>query len=533
MLLLAFHRSLSSSLSKWLHHSGLNMGHYLMPPAISNPEGHYEDMPLVALHDRLLRLHGTDWRFHDEASFDPCCRIDLLNRYIAQREAATAGPWGAKDPRACLFLSAWRQVLGERGRYLVLLRHWSGSVQSLYRRHSESLAMGEGSTDLHVSFWRTPEQAARMWLAYHQRILPLLEEGPQQCLVVTQQAILEGLPVIEKVNERFGLALDELTSSPIRHSLSHDRIEESIRERLTPSLRESLDAMWQRLLAYADHRAGNEQPQWVPDRDSDTEKVNELLTLAEAVSKSSVTESKSIATGLQEQLKHLAENAESYLNADDWEKRIEQEARFVPEAWEFLARAQLVRGDALGAEANLARVLLCGKHQPYLFLLLGTCREAELDDEGAEHFYRQAIARNPANANFYTRLANLWLAQGAYAKVERYLKETIHRYPDKPLLIHSLANCLDQQQMTADALALLEKHGATAENAPPLLANLWASLFLKQHPDQPCQHPPFINIAAIKPQAVTQLAQIDDSIVRRDLARRLVNTWVASAVLND
>ena len=235
VLILAFHRSLSSSLSNWLHHSGLNMGHYLMPPAVSNPDGHYEDMPLVAMHDWLLRLNGADWRFHDETGFDSCIRLDLLKRYVDQREATTDGSWGGKDPRTCLFLPGWREVFGERGQYLILLRHWSGSVQSLCRRHSESMAMGEGNAELHSSFWQSPEQAARMWLAYHQRILPLLQEAPKQCLVVTQQALLSGLPVIEKINMQFGLSLDESTPSPIRPSLSHDRIEESIREQLPES----------------------------------------------------------------------------------------------------------------------------------------------------------------------------------------------------------------------------------------------------------------------------------------------------------
>lgn len=106
MLLLAFHRSLSSSLANWLHHAGLNMGQYLMPPAVSNPDGHYEDMPLVDLHDRLLRLNGTDWRFHDEGELDPGLRLDLLKRYVRRRTVTTKGAWGAKDPRACLFLPA-------------------------------------------------------------------------------------------------------------------------------------------------------------------------------------------------------------------------------------------------------------------------------------------------------------------------------------------------------------------------------------------------------------------------------------------
>ena len=121
VLCLGFHRVLSSGVANWLHHAGLNMGQCLMPPAVSNPEGHYEDMAGVDLHDRLLQMNGTQWRFHDEVPFEAACRLDLLARYVQRRDVIVGGPWGAKDPRACLFADAWCRVLGERGRYLVLL----------------------------------------------------------------------------------------------------------------------------------------------------------------------------------------------------------------------------------------------------------------------------------------------------------------------------------------------------------------------------------------------------------------------------
>lgn len=531
LYVISFHRSLSSSLANWLHYAGLDMGHYLMPPAISNPEGHYEDMPLVGLHDRLMRLNGADWRFHDESELEPAVRLGLLERYVQRRSATASGPWGAKDPRACLFVPAWRKVLGEQGRYLVLLRHWSGSVQSLYRRHSEALAVGEGSDELHTSFWQQPEQAARMWLAYHRRVLPLLEENPEQCVVVTQQALLGGLPIIEKINECFGLALDTSTPSPIRHSLSHDRIEEGVRERLPAALVEELEAMWQRLLASADHHAESEEPQWVNGRDEAQQTTQVLLKLADAQPASEETVTPCLSPGsLQEQLQLLAENTALPLDVAQWRERIEQEARFMPECWEFLARARLNRGDALGAEQELARVLLCGKSQPYLFLLLGICREAELDYEGAEHFYRQAIARNDANATFHVRLANLWLAQGRHDQAENHLRQTLERHPGKPPLVHALANCLDQQGRTEAAMELLELATDELSGSPALLTRQMASLRHKLAPKcaDDWRHEHAYAAASrfeVQQAAIIAVASVADPAARRDLAQRIANTW--------
>lgn len=535
VLLLAFHRSLSSSLASWLHHAGLNMGHYLMPPAVSNPGGHYEDMPLVDIHEHLLKINGADWRYQDKGELNPSLRIDLLDHYLQRRANTTKGPYGAKDPRACLFLPAWRQVLGEQGRYLVLLRHWSGSVQSLYRRHGEALAVGEGSNDLNASFWEQPEQAARMWLAYHRRLIPLLEESRDQCLVVTQQALLGGLPIMEKLNTCFGLALDFATPSPIRHSLSHDLIDEGVRERLPAALIEELELMWQRLLACTDYHADNEVPQWTQETDVAPKSTQLLLGLAAEQTESDTAIDISATSAvskkdLQQQLEVLAKDVTLSLDALHWQRRIEQEQRFSSECWESLARAQLGRGDVLGAEQNLCRVLLCGKSPPYLYLLLGTCREAEMDDAGAEHFYRLAIARNDANANFHVRLTRLWLAQGEYGKAERHLRGVIGRNPGKAPLIHALANCLDQQDRTQEAIELLQNSLNEASGSLPMLAKQLFTLRLKLAPENSDEmRNAHMRDAAsrleVQEAAVRALACIADPASRHDLARRIATTW--------
>lgn len=98
--LLFFHRSLSSSLSKWLHHAGLNMGHYLMPPAVSNPEGHFEDMPLFDLHDQLLALNEVDRRFDSEPALSPELALILSSVAGSAAGPSTTCHWAGDDPRA-------------------------------------------------------------------------------------------------------------------------------------------------------------------------------------------------------------------------------------------------------------------------------------------------------------------------------------------------------------------------------------------------------------------------------------------------
>ncbi|MCL7939244.1 hypothetical protein M8009_02855 [Halomonas sp. ATCH28] len=525
LLVISFHRSLSSSLSQWLYRAGLNMGFYLMPPAISNPEGHFEDMRLVDLHDRLLRINGVNWQFHDQITLEPPQQVDLISRYILQRDLTSGDTWGAKDPRTCLFLPAWRKALGKHGRYLVLLRHWSGSVQSLYRRHSQVLALGEGSVWGDAIFWRDPERAARMWLAYHRRILDLLEEDRELCLVVTQKALIAGLPVIEKVNSRFCLSLDIETASPIRHSLSHDSIEVSIRDRLSVSLIDELEAMWQRLLEFTDHRAESEHPHWVQDRQVGTH-AKLLLAAADRVDSPAILSSHMPEGTLKEQLELLAKHTHLPLDSVYWQERIEREARFDPECWEHLARSQMARGNSLEAKNTLGKVLLCGKVMPYLFHLLGICHESELDDEAAEHFYWQAIARNDANPSFHVRLSRLWFSQGHFGLAESHLRKALERHPNKSPLVQALAEGLDLQGKTDQGIALL----ASINSRPPLLEYQLASLHMKQAPENfSSVHSALRRQRASDPATqlvvLQAIAGVKHLAARADLARRIAVVW--------
>ncbi|MBN1006916.1 tetratricopeptide repeat protein [Amphritea pacifica] len=505
------------------------MGTELMPPAISNPDGHFEDMPLVNLHDRLLRLNDTDWRFSDESAFDPSLRIDLLSRYLHHRNTSESGPWGAKDPRACLFLPAWRQLLGKQGQYLVILRHWSGSIQSLWDRHSKELAFGLGNMDVHLSFWQSPELAAHIWLAYHQRIISLLEETPEQCLVVSHRSLLQGLPLINEVSSCFGLELNATTPSPIRHELSQDSVDNRVRNLLPDALIDELEAVWNNLLAYIDHRAQDESPHWTDKTPLQQNKqVKELLHLAESQPLNTDKDNLSLPESLLDQLKVLAANPQLPLEAAQYNRRIINEARFSGKHWEQLARAQLRRGDARGAKHSLIQVMTSGQCPPYVYMLLGDCFKAELDYAGAEHSYQQAIKLNRNNPMFHTRLAGTLLVQGRNSEAIEVLQQAISHLPEQPTLAKELANCLDQQGDTDQALTLLQSY----PEPPHPIENLLIALTMKT--DYTLGKPLFdalmrekMEDPVLKETIAYTLSSVTGLAAREDLAQRISAHWGA------
>jgi len=259
LAVLGFHRSLTSALAQWLHCAGLPMGDFLMPPSPSNPGGHFEDKLLVGLHEQLLTAQHTDWQFHNEVDLDPLMGESYFHRYVKLRTQRHGRHWGMKDPRQCLFLPGWDKVLGSEGQYLAVLRHWSGSLQSLLNRHAGLIALNHGDYETNSRFWRYPDRAARLWLAYNGRLLNHLRHCPRERrFVVTHKAVLGGEHFLKLLNEHFELDLRASTPSPIKPGLVRDVVDESIKVGLCSDTVAAMDKLWGELLALADTRAGDE-----------------------------------------------------------------------------------------------------------------------------------------------------------------------------------------------------------------------------------------------------------------------------------
>jgi tetratricopeptide (TPR) repeat protein len=165
----------------------------------------------------------------------------------------------------CLFLDSWRNEAKEQGRFLVVIRHWSGCVESLLKRHSRNIAFGNSpvsAPNADINFWRQPELAAKMWLAYNRRILSFIETNRAHCYIFTQRSLAKDFNLIEAVNSRFGLALDAAAPSSFDPSLISDAACLSVKESLSASWRHKLDDLWRDLLGHADKVSDDEAPHY-------------------------------------------------------------------------------------------------------------------------------------------------------------------------------------------------------------------------------------------------------------------------------
>jgi tetratricopeptide (TPR) repeat protein len=453
-----FHRSATSVTAQWLANSNLPMGIKLMGGNITNNGGHYEDWLAVEIHDHWLKDAETSWQFHDEVTLTTTHNQALQN-YIDLRFQKHL-TWGVKDPRACLFLNEWQQILGERGCYLIILRHWAYSIESLLHRHSLTIAYQQLNARKHhpdLAFWESPTLAARMWLAYYRRLLSFIQQFDEQSLVITQRSLFNDFPLIGTLNQKFGLQLNEQAESPINVKQLNKKANHRLLKLLPQSLILELELTWQALLEHTEHKMEDESPRWQKTsiktdfnwNDSlkkvFEEKKSSLITpspskedpislLEKTNSSSEVTilfknntfnfnqsvkyeEFASIVSWIEQ---HYKTNIDVNISLATWLQQCQQ-WKFALSAWQWCVTLQIAA--------------------PYMFFNIAKCYE-ELDNlELTHYFLEQAIKGNPNNPSFPLYKAQLLQRQGDVEDALRLLGDSLEKLPSPTNIAIALAYC--------------------------------------------------------------------------------------------
>lgn len=141
--------------TKMLHTLGLYLGleSDLMPSNPNNPEGFWENKRFVRINAGILNQLGGAWDCPPPIPDD--WTGGRLAAFRAEAEALLAEfsgrePWGWKDPRNCLTLPFWQEILGPP-RVVLVVRNPLEVAQSLRKRNGFSYALG-------LTLWQTHNQ---------------------------------------------------------------------------------------------------------------------------------------------------------------------------------------------------------------------------------------------------------------------------------------------------------------------------------------------------------------------------------------
>jgi hypothetical protein len=215
LIVAGFHRSGTSLVCQLLYRAGLFLGYDLMGVAFSNPHGHFEDIEIYNLHEKILAENGQTWMVSEP--FLPVIAESHWQgmEQIIQRRDAEHNLWGFKDPRVCLFMMIWKHLL-PNAKTLLIYRHFSDTTYSLGRRQSTELFSDPtGPQRMYRRFWEEPDLALRMWLTHNEALLTFARAYPEDTLAVSLDMVRNGFPVIRLVNERWGMRLNEVPTSEV------------------------------------------------------------------------------------------------------------------------------------------------------------------------------------------------------------------------------------------------------------------------------------------------------------------------------
>lgn len=200
LVITGMHRSGTSLLTQWLYKCGMHVGDNFMGAGIGNEDGHYEDLDFYQYHKNVLK----DFHLSEDGMIDEPLvtlsdgQLHEMRKLVKQKNA-TQQQWAWKEPRTCLFLDHYRQLLPE-ARYLVILRDHRSVVSSLisriYSRTAYKYSKKKGFSKFFWEYFKKPfrkrlllnkhsEHFLRVWITYNEAILHHLQKlNPAQYLVV-------------------------------------------------------------------------------------------------------------------------------------------------------------------------------------------------------------------------------------------------------------------------------------------------------------------------------------------------------------
>jgi hypothetical protein len=150
------HRSGTSLVSRLLNLLGVDLGpdERVLNSAPDNPKGHWENISFVYINEDILERFGGTWDNPPDLrpSWSQDSRLDDLRaeaRRFLTRDFATQPLWGWKDPRTCLTLPFWQDVIGPM-RHVICVRNPGAVAASLASRNGTSTEQAERLWHLHM-----------------------------------------------------------------------------------------------------------------------------------------------------------------------------------------------------------------------------------------------------------------------------------------------------------------------------------------------------------------------------------------------
>jgi len=206
LMVVGMHRSGTSLISNWLYQCGLQLGEHLLEAGNGNVEGHFEDVEFLKMHEEILTSNDfpATGYVYDKVIDISVYQLEKLKSVIKIKNQRYK-QWGWKEPRTCLFLNLYREIL-PNSKYLIIVRDYAAVVNSLLKRdfafyEEKYLRRGNLQRFFWFNFRRNrvsrkfykahAEDYLKVYLEYNQHILDALKELSPDDYLVINYSLLE------------------------------------------------------------------------------------------------------------------------------------------------------------------------------------------------------------------------------------------------------------------------------------------------------------------------------------------------------
>lgn len=484
LIILGFHRSGTSLLAQILDQAGLFIGDKLLPPALSNADGHFEDYDFFSLHEKILKYNKSSWMFHDEVNLVvPDFYLHRMQTLVKQRNQKHK-LWGFKDPRTALFIDKWHDTL-DNPYYVVIYRSYIECVNSLLYRASQNILYYKSQD---ISFWKKPELAYRMWLSYNQQLIKFIQQHKERTIVISHQSLINQYPIVDTINQKFNLHLTPTNSSLVKKELLTNKQIHSIEP--APSLKQKLDSVWESLEKYS---LTPTFPSIEPAKE-ESSTIDILTTLQQIGLNSNIQiELDVIASKLKKSDLPIAKKIETILKkrplflemyrVDDLIEVVETLAQkhYHTELYFILSELYFSKKEFNKSEHSILKAFsIADTIYPYFYQKLATVYLAYAKHEKALYFINRALKGNPNNPLFYSThaqiLKEVYRLREALEQIDKAIalqKDNASFYHDKVLILYEIGDIHSVE-------VLLDFMQNSFEESAKLVSNLKKQLLTKQ-----------------------------------------------------
>jgi hypothetical protein len=197
------HRSGTSLVTSWINQCGLvtDQGNVLSPQP-SNIMGFFEDSDFMRLQEKSISRQSWFSGGWKVTSFEGLefSKSEMQNakEIISVRQNRLESDWGWKDPRTCLFLNEWKQLIPNI-KTLIVWRSSDQVIRSLITRWSRNFSRRS---------FIDPYWAFKVWKAYNLSVLNYANKFPKEVVIFPLERLFSNdKKLLDHINNQLGTSL--------------------------------------------------------------------------------------------------------------------------------------------------------------------------------------------------------------------------------------------------------------------------------------------------------------------------------------